>query len=228
LVKIQTIEELFLYILIFSFLLLPLAFLLNLQSAKKRIPVIIAIYGLLFFCLNYFFDSIPREYKKLYFTLYTFLEYAVFAFILWDSLSHRISKNIIIVSTILFGAFQVFYFFTSSLKMLDTIPIGIETILIFIFIFLFFYQNLMRNVSKYIYHDHCFWISFGLLIYLGGTFFFNILANHVANIKEYWYLTYIAELIKNIFFFIAIFILSHYSKKNELKNSNPIPYLDMV
>jgi hypothetical protein len=225
LVKIQSIEKLFLHILIYSFLLLPLTYVLTLRS-RNKVKAIIASYGLIFFCLLFFYNDIPKNYTKLYFTVYTFIEYIFFTYLIWlNTKSSTISKLIIVLS-LLFTIFQLYYFFTSNLKVLDAVPIGIETILIFIYIFTFFYSSFIKNTSQYIFQNYCFWVSFGILIYLGGSFFFNILANNVTNIEKYWYLTYIAETIKNIFFTVSIFILSNklYSIN---KNESTQPNLDM-
>lgn len=223
--KIQDIEKLFLNILIYSFLLLPLTYFFTLKS-KNKVKGIIALYGLIFFCLLFFYNDIPKNYTKLYFTVYTFIEYLFFTYLIWLNIKSSTISKLIIVLSLLFTIFQLYYFFTSNLRVLDAIPIGIETILIFIYIFTFFYSNFIRNTSQNIFQNYCFWISFGILIYLGGSFFFNILANNVRNIENYWYLTYIAETIKNILFTISIFILS-----NKLypinKNESPLPNLDM-
>jgi len=113
--------------------------------------------------------------------------------------------------------------------MLDTVPVGVETILIFIFIFLFFYEHFNDTKNEYIYHNYCFSIAIGILIYLGGSFFLNILADLLgkAEAHKYWYLTYIAEIIKNILFSIAIIIYVRKPGKKESKTAS-IPYLDMI
>jgi hypothetical protein len=111
---------------------------------------------------------------------------------------------------------------------LDSISIGIETILIFVSIILFFYDHSQSNKAGYIYNHPVFWLSVGLLLYLGGTFFINILVNYMSKdeYENYWHLTYFAEIIKNILFAISILIPSHQYKLSSLNSSN-LPYLDM-
>ncbi len=112
---------------------------------------------------------------------------------------------------------------------MDSVPVGIETILILIFIFFFFYEHFNDTKTEYIYHNYCFWVSVGILIYLGGSFFFYILANDLgkAERSNYWYLTWIAEIIKNILFSIALIM---YARKPNSKTSQQptVPYLDMI
>ena len=74
-----------------------------------------------------------------------------------------------------------------------------------------------------------FWIVIGIMIYLGGSFFFNILANHLNNeqIIDYWYWSYIADIIKNILFAIGLFVFTRQPKQKGMIKSS-IPYLDMI
>ena len=180
---------------------------------------------MVFFVLLYFFDHVPPHLKQVYQYIYTFLEYSFFAFILWANIGSKVLRTFIVGISILFAAFQVIFFYSGEMTKLDTVPIGIETILIFVFIFFFFYYHFTTSKSQFIYHNYCFWISLGLLVYLGGSFFFNLLANHIN--PKYWYITYITETIKNIFFFIALIIYSKSPRGNALDKKS-LPYLDMM
>jgi len=162
--------------------------------------------------------------------IYTFLEYSVFSFILWNGISKKYFRKFILILSVLFILFQVINFiYTSKEASLDSIPVGVETILIFIFIFFFFYEHFNDTTTEYIYHNYCFWISMGILIYLGGSFFFNILISHLdkAEQHKYYYYTYIGEILKNVLFAIAIIM---YARKSGTKISqhSSVPYLDMI
>ncbi len=111
---------------------------------------------------------------------------------------------------------------------MDSIPVGIETVLIFVYIIFFFYQNFRNNYEQYIYNHHCFWLSVGMMIYLGGTFFFNLLGNYIASsdIDKYWFLTHIADIIKNLFFCVAILVYSRSHIKEKRYNHSSVPHLD--
>ncbi|MBN8676302.1 MAG: hypothetical protein J0L56_19400 [Chitinophagales bacterium] len=141
--------------------------------------------------------------------------------------SKRLKKIIIYVS-ILFFLFQLFYFFSFKLRKLDTIPIGVETIIIFIFLVSFFYREITA-IKKYPQISYTFWVAIGIIIYLGGTFFFNILANHLdpSEIIDYWYLSYLADIIKNIFFSIGLLIYARQPKEVEDKKPT-VPFLDII
>ena len=68
-----------------------------------------------------------------------------------------------------------------------------------------------------------FWISIGIFFYLAGSFFFNILANHMSKeeLKQYWYYSFLFDIIKNGLIAVG---LSVHRQKNRTES---IPYLDM-
>ncbi len=227
-VKIQVIEKLFLYILTYSYLLLPLIFFLF--RSKRRIDLAVGIYGILFFVLLYAMDNeyIPKPYQPLYQTFYTFCEYSFFTYLLFQSITLKKFKIIIVLFTILFIVFLIYDYSTRQKSQLDSIPVGIETILIFIYISFFFYQNFKNTKEEYIYTQPSFWISIGMLIYLGGTFFFNILVNYLdqTQIEKYWFLTFIADTIKNLLFCISIIVYVRTPHKEKSLHKS-VPYLDL-
>jgi len=112
-------------------------------------------------------------------------------------------------------------------KRLDTVPIGVETIIVFVFVFLFFYDQFKNIKEKPLHTNHYFWIAIGILLYLGGSFFFNLLANHMdpKQLSIYWDFSYLADILKNIFFGIALITYGIHYKAATNKN---IPYLDMI
>jgi len=225
LAKIQVIEKLFLYILTYSYLLLPLTFFFF--RSKRRDPFAIGIYGILFFILLYLFEFIPKSYTQIYQTFYTFCEYSFFTYLLFQSIALKKLKIIILVFTVLFIGFLIYNYSISQRSKLDSIPVGIETILIFIYISFFFYQNFRNTSEEYIYSQPCFWLSIGMLIYLGGTFFFNILVNYLDKTqRDYWFLTYIADLIKNLLFCVSIIVYARTPHKEKSPHKS-VPYLDL-
>jgi len=192
---------------------------------------VISLYGIVFFFFLTSWDYLIRDLHliKLSQSFYTFLEYSFFAYILWSGISNKNFRKIILLLSIFFFLFQVIFFISTTRGRLDTVPVGIETILLLVFIFLFFYEHFIETKNEYIYHNHCFWIALGILIYLGGSFFFNILANDLeqGSSRKYWYLTYIAEIIKNILFSVAIIMYARKTGNNVSKQSS-VPYLDMI
>ena len=230
--KIQTIEKLFYYIVTFSYLLLPTTWLL--YRDKSRPSPHIGIYGLVvFILLKVVFDNLPIKYQLVYLDLYTLLEYLFFTYLLVINIQSSKLRRLPHIGSIMFVGFLVFQivsqaFFDGKMQRLDSMSVGIETILLFVYIFLFFYDH-SRNIRMgYIYNHYAFWVSVGILIYLGGSLFFNILANVMTSHEfySYWHYTYIAEILKNVLFSFAMVMIFR-QHKNKPANSTHLPYLDM-
>lgn len=157
------------------------------------------------------------------------MEYFFFAALVFQQLKSRSQKLILIILSILFVCFQIVYYLIVHKKKFDSIPVGIETILIFIFIFFFLYEQLRDVKDLPIYANYFFWISIGLFIYLGGSFFIYLMANSMTReeIIKYWFFTYVVEIIKNLFFAAAILVYS----KNPIKpnsSNQAVPNLDFM
>lgn len=228
--KIQIIEKLFKYILVYSFLLLPIALIFS-RYKKNRLFAVLAVYGIVFFAFLTFYYDIPKSYRKLQQAVYTALEFSVFSFIIWHSVENKRIKNIIRSFSLAFIAFQIFYFIISKpQRYIDSVPIAVETILLFVFAFLYFQQYFKYNLSLNIYEYASFWLVVGILIYLGSSFFFNILANHVTDeqMDSYWHFTYIPEILKNILYAFVIAGLPFKQIGAAKTKKLDIPNLDMI
>lgn len=130
----------------------------------------------------------------------------------------------------LFATFLIFFYYAVKIKRLDSVPIGIESIILMVFIVGYFYFQFKNISAQNIYDTYSFWIVLGILIYIGFTFFFNILANNLNNehFAKYYYYSYLGDILKNIFFSVAIIYIAKNSLKNESKNNSSLPYLDMI
>jgi hypothetical protein len=202
------------------------------NKKKDVIPVIIALYGIVCCCflLYYREGNIPKDVKKYFQTCYTFFEYGIFTFIFWINFRKDKFRWLLFLASVLFLGFQLFYVFTTKTKGLDSVPIGIETILILVYVIYFFYSFSKRLSDFYIYNHYVFWIAVGILIYLGGSFFFFILFEQLSRDQkiDFGNLTYLSEVIKNLLFALALFIYTRYPFENKKKNFDPVPFLDMI
>jgi len=221
---------LLLIILTYSYLIFPVLLLFFKVKFKDVIALLLALYGLTFFVLILKADDVPRNIKKFYNAFYTVLEYAFFTFIFWRQIQNRFFRKFVIIASTLFLLFELYYISNTAFERLDSIPIGIETILVFIYIFFFFYDFSKTVKTTFIYNHYCFWLSVGILIYLGGSFFYYMLVNNLDS-NEYEKLadlTYVAETIKNILFGIAMVILQKFTMNKIHNPSKNIPNLDMI
>ncbi len=215
----------------YTYLLLPLFALIFKKNWKYPYILTLGIYGVVGFIFLNIFDAqdLPEGFKKIHAFAYTIFEYASFTLLIRLNIDSKRIKRFMDIMSALFLIFQVIFYMNFSVQKLDSIPVGIETILVFIFIFLFFYESLKNPKTLYIYSHHCFWVAVGILLYLGGAFFIYILANHIdfKELQKYWPLTYIAEILKNLLFIVSIFLYSPKPKKTEFAANPHLPYLDM-
>ena len=228
--KIQIIEKLFYDIVTYSYLLLPFCLFFLKKTSDKSIPVLIALYGVFCFSCLFYFDNIPINYRKYYYMSYTSIEYITFAYLFYKNVLSQGFKKIIVFCSILFLLFQITYVIAIKSYRLDTIPIAFETILTFTYIVYFFYEFSKNLLGFYIYNHYVFWIATGILLYLGGSFFFYIMINHLneEQISAFGMLTYVAEILKNIFFSVAIYTLIKYPVEKKNKSETQIPFLDIL
>jgi hypothetical protein len=83
--------------------------------------------------------------------------------------------------------------------------------------------------TEQVFKQFHFWIIAGIMFYLAGTFFFNILGNELDKneLDRYWDYSLLADIFKNIFFSIAILIyVVKTSKKPE--KIKTLPNLDFT
>jgi hypothetical protein len=225
----KTIEDLFFYfVFIFDVLIIGLAFYLSRKTTVEKSLWFITVYCLVNSAVNYSSTlHLPLKIDYFLFGFYTILEYTVFAYFIFYSIRNHFFRKLIKTFSLFFSVFVICYYTFGRVQHIDSIPIGIETILILIYSFYYFYERIndITN-STLIYNQHTFWIVVGIMIYLGGSFFIYIFANRVEVeiLEQYWFLTYLFYILKSILFFIA-FIFYH----KQFKNSRPPklrPYLN--
>lgn len=195
-----------------------------------------AVYGVIFFVLivfqrvantSHFFT---QEVKNFFVSFYTFTEFFFFSLFFYFNIKNRLFKLALIVIFALFVCFQVIFYLNVQVKELDNVPVGIETVIIFIYIFYFFYEYFVTINHEYVYDNYCFWISIGLMIYLGSSFFVFILADHITSDEDhakFWSLSWIMETVKNILFVVAIVVETRQRSKQKIPNQN-LPFLDFT
>jgi hypothetical protein len=214
------------HILVYSFLL-PVAIYLFFRKRinDKRIFVLV-IYSITIFAFLFF--ELPIK-KRLQDAIYTITEFTFFASLIFQQLKSKKNKLVLVIFSILFIAIQILHFLTVKQVRLDSIPIAVETIFIFFFIFLYFHE-LLKNSIPVLSRNYFLWIAIGILIYLGGSFFIYILANNVdyKELIQFWFITYIVELIKNALFIVAMILFAKNKSDNKQSSQKILPNLDFT
>lgn len=225
----KTIEDLFVYC-AYGADILVIVLLLSLYKYWKQDKSIWVILTYCAFALvfNQIVETVkmPNKAKYLLYDFFTLAEYSLFAFFLWLNISNHLLKRVILIATVAFTVFLGVYFTTVQFRSIDSVPIGVETILILIYSFYYLYEQMNDTNNLFVYNKHSFWITSGIMLYLAGSFFIYIFANQVdkAILSQYWIFTNVFYIIKNLFFVIAILILL-----KQKKNPSPeklYPYLN--
>jgi hypothetical protein len=227
LAKTKTIENLFNYLAFFSDLLPCLFFLLYFKKTKSNraiwIVIIYSIYDILTNLGLLYLDHKPS--RVFLYSSYTFFEYGLFASILYIFIANKKFRKFIVIISLCFSVFIIAYNLVVKVVGIDSIPIGVEAILILIFSFYYLYEQMQDTRSLFIYSRFSFWIVLAMLLYLAGSFFIYIYASRLATeqVGRYWIFTNVFSILKNIFFTIAIIKLASNKKEKKQEKYNLYP-----
>ncbi len=195
------------------------------------LEVLILAHCFSFALLNIFYSTIIQSVgTNFYYHLYTTLEFISFSTIIYQSRTTKLSKTILLSSNFVFFTYLITIETFYAGQRGDSLNIGVESIFILINIIYFFYLRFKQVDEHYLYQDPFFWFMTGMLVYLGYTFFFNLLVNHVDNevIKNYYHYSYMGDIIKNLLFTVGLFYLPR--KKETVCRSRffTAPNLDLI
>jgi hypothetical protein len=204
----KTIEDLFVYLRHAFDLLIILLFIVNFSKFKAEKGLI----AIVCYCFIDLVITLTENYANvsdvafvLLFAIFTFFEYLIFSYFLWLNIKNpKFRKSILYVSTA-FIIFLIIYNATTKLVLnVDSVPIGIETILILIYSFYYFFEQMKDTTNLFIYNKYSFWIITGFMIYLSGSFFIYIFGSQIDEVvlEQYWFLTNVFYIIGTILFAI--------------------------
>ena len=115
------------------------------KVSGNRLSKIILFYLVFDFLINLVVLGflIPERYHYRVYPFFTFVESLFFAGLFFNVIKKQSLRKLVVAFTITFSISLVVYYYYSyfilnSLAVLDSIPIGIETILVFIFTFFYF------------------------------------------------------------------------------------------
>lgn len=152
------------------------------------------------------------------------MEYALFAGFIFSFIKNGAFKKVMIGASVLYSLFlPIYHTYFEQGGSIDSIPIGLETLLILLFSFYYFYEQMSDLENHYIYNRYHFWIIIGIILYLAGSFFIYIFANHVdkQTRNQFWFLTYFFYVVKNLFFLIGLMNYKKRAQGQPLKTLYP-------
>src|SRR6478672_435368 len=148
-----SIENLFIYLSAISdFILIVWFFFLFDRTKKDRKILVIFVYCVASLALNYFGEHLHKG-KIYYYTIFTLIEYLIFASFFYLIIPSKKMKAIIGVLSFMFVAFTVLYILKNPNIKIDSFCIGIETILIILYSFYYMYQELRETKQSFIYNN---------------------------------------------------------------------------
>lgn len=154
--------------------------------------------------------------NKLLYALSTVVESIAFISFLYLQIKNkRLKRALLTIGSIVVLFDVIFPFLQYEIKLIDSIQIGIETIVVLVFSFYYLYEKANDTTTLYIYSSYTFWIVIGMVIYLSGSFFIYLFADSLSmeEVSKYWFVTNILSILKNIFFTIGIVVNSKPLKK---------------
>jgi hypothetical protein len=224
----KTIEDLFYFIHLSVDFILLFLFLILVKNKKKALPLfLISIYVFLDSLLNIFDAEFSRGLYQYVWSAFTLVEYSIFSYIILSTIRKPHIKKSIVYISVLFIVFSIIYNIATNFKRFDSIPIGVETILILLFSFYYLYEQMNDTTSLFIYSKYQFWIIIGFMIYLSGSFFIYIFASGLNRsdsilLSQYWMFTNGFYFLMIILFSISLFV---YKKSKRNNSINFRPYL---
>jgi hypothetical protein len=230
----KTIESLFYYgAIVTDFLFLAFLLFFGIKSVNRDIKVL-GLYTCISIIINLGIDSVPRFLKYSTWSFYTFQEQLAFSLFLLFTIRSQSWKRKLIISCVAFFIFLLIYNILFSLnylpkpKAIDSIPIGVETIIVLIFSFYYLFEQTSDIGNGFIYSRHHFWIVLGFTIYLAGSFFIYIFAGQVESkvLHQYWFITNVFYMVKNILFIIGLWIFINQKKSTNTPNHTYYPSLN--
>jgi hypothetical protein len=223
----KAIEDLFFYLLFLTDILIIVFFFIFFKKNRTEKGLwAITIYCFIDLVVNLLGEAgLTYSVMATLYALFTFIEYSTFAYFLWLHIKNPLFRKLIIIISIVFSIFLAIYNKFYGIRSLDSVPIGIETILILIFIFYYLFEQANDKTNLFIYSHYQFWAVTGFMIYLAGSFFIYILANQINRelLERYWFLTNALYVVKNLFIGVAFFINI---KKKRLNPRKFRPYLN--
>ena len=190
-------------------------------KSKQKVYSLISFYT--FYCIisDLVLTKLSLKYleSELYsFRLFTIVEYSIISLFLFKLIESRQFKNVIKLGSIFFLLAGVLDIYTSSFTDFDSLPSGLESILILAYCLFFIYERITATSFSF---NGTVWISTGFILFFSGTFFLFILSQN--NFKDnsfiltYGYIVAIFSIIKNLFITIGVSTETNNSKRTNHK-----------
>jgi hypothetical protein len=198
------------FLTLYSYLIPVFVFLFRFRQNRDSNTGIIFFYIIYSFlndiCVKYLPISEISKYYML--GVFTVAEYILFAYFLYSSISGKLSKRFILITSICYVVFALVFSFSIVDRKFDSLPASVEALVIITFCVIYFFEQIKSPTSLFLYTEKSFWIVCGLMIYSAGTFFLFLQSSGLsdAELAKYWVISQIGNIIKNLLFAVAFYI----------------------
>lgn len=210
--------------------ILPLAIFLFYFSLTRKVGYAKAVaiscaYVLLFVA---YYKLFPERIDA-YFDAANFLgEYLAFSGIIYFSFNTSLFRKIVVFAGIAFLLFFIIYLTGFVITELDPVINSVKSIILIILSLLVFYERFQKETEQFIYADYRFWGLIGLIIYISGSFLFNLAySEYFVEVKDLEIIIPSLFLVKSIFLAISLILLIKQTKKSPGRKEKDIPFLDL-
>jgi drug/metabolite transporter (DMT)-like permease len=148
------------------------------------------------------------------FHCYTIIEYLIFGVYLLSVLHSSAVKMLLVFVSILFIAFCLYILTQERLEKFDSVQASVSAIILIAFCIIYLFEQINKPEPTFIYSSYTFWIITAILIYLAATLFLYGFASSLPTdvAQDYWVISQISNVLKNILISVAIIIYSKSSK----------------
>lgn len=183
-------------------LLVLVTFLISKRVMLKRILTWVAIYCGLSCATDLMLQVSPQSSNFLILFTFTLVEYACFAYMFYMLLSREMNKKAVIIGSFAFMIMVTITLQNFGSKHFDNVNSGTEAILIIVYSILYFSEKLSVDSLEPIFDSPGSYVVIGCLFYLAGNLFLFITSEEQSS--SVWMINSLFNLIKNVFFLIAI------------------------
>lgn len=189
--------------------------------------LLIPVYSALFFISNVIdvsgvITSLP--YRKFFYGLITFFEYALFSLFFFRTLNSLQIRRTIVILSVIFLAFLLVHINMARMERIDSVPIGVETVLILFYACCFLFEQLNDQRILFVYSRYQFWVAIGCMLYLSGSFFVYIFANQIprSDLLRFWSVIDVCLVVKNLCFTLALLLFINQQRKPPVSPYRPL------
>ncbi|HXB07903.1 MAG TPA: hypothetical protein VNW04_12315 [Puia sp.] len=143
---------------------------------------------------------------------FTILEFTLFSFFFYSSLTERRFKYIPVIGAVLFYVVAISNFTKKSENPFDSLPASVEAILVISYCILLLYEQIRDPAIGLVYNNKKFWVIIAFFLYFSATLFLFIYTGALSEEQRssYWPINNFFEMLKNILFCISFIMKKHY------------------